>query len=377
MQHNLFSEREILDGIVEWASIESPTYEPERVAVMVGHVERQLADLGAETETLTLSPDFAPALRARFPGKDGSTEGGVLILGHLDTVHPSGTAEGPLKIRVEGDKLYGPGVFDMKGGFFMAYYAMKKLRQAGLPPKLPVTFLCIPEEEVGSPVSRGLIEEEARKHSYVLVPEPARKGCAITGRHAFARYTLVTRGRPAHAGADNLVGRSAIRAMAKLVDQLEAQTDMERLVSFAVGVIQGGRWVNVVPIECRAEVLAVASTEENLQHVYRTMEELASPIPEVTLEVIKGPERPLFKPHAGTMALYERARDLAEGIGFTLEHGQFGGGSDGNFTGALEIPTLDGLGVCGAGAHTHGEHLLISFLVPRARLLAGLLSDLD
>ncbi|MEQ8654413.1 MAG: M20/M25/M40 family metallo-hydrolase [Kiloniellales bacterium] len=377
MQHNLFSERDILDGIVEWASIESPTYEPERVAVMVAHVERQLAGLGAETETLELSPDFAPALRARFPGQEGASQRGILILGHLDTVHPSGTLDGPLKIRVEGDKLYGPGVFDMKGGFFMAYYAMKKLRDAGLPPKLPVTFLCIPEEEVGSPVSRGLIEEEARKHAYVLVPEPARKGCAVTGRHAFVRYTLITRGRPAHAGADNLVGRSAIRAMAKLVDQLEAQTDMDRLISFAVGVINGGRWVNVVPIECRAEVLAVASTEENLQQVYRTMEELTSPIAEVTLEVVQGPERPLFKPHAGTMALYERARQLAEDIGFSLDHGQFGGGSDGNFTGALEIPTLDGLGVCGAGAHTHDEHLSISSLVPRARLLAGLLSELD
>lgn len=377
MQHNLFSEAEILEGIVEWAGIESPTYEPERVAEMVGHVGGQLAALGARTETLEVSDDFAPALRARFPGADPTAEGGILVLGHLDTVHPSGTKEGPLAIRVEEGRLYGPGVFDMKGGFYLAYYAMKTLLAAGLPPKLPVTFLCISEEEVGSPASRALIEAEAKKHRYVLVPEPARKGRAITGRHAFARYTLVTRGRPAHAGADNLVGRSAIRAMARLIDRLEAKTDMERLVSFAVGVVKGGQWVNVVPIECRAEVLTVASSEENLAYVRQVMAGLTSPIPEVELEVIKGPERPLFKPHPGTLALYERARGLAADIGFELEHGQFGGGSDGNFTGALEIPTLDGLGVCGAGAHTHGEHLEIASLVPRARLLAGLLSDLD
>ena len=211
----------------------------------------------------------------------------------------------------------------------------------------------------------------------MLVPEPSRQGRAITGRHAFVRYKLTTRGRPAHAGADNLAGRSAIRAMAQLVEIVESATDMSRLVSFSVGVINGGRFVNVVPIECHAEVLAVASSEENLEYVYDFMAKLESPIPEVALEVEKGPERPLFKPHEGTLALYERARRVAEGIGIELEHGQFGGGSDGNFTGALGIPTLDGLGVCGAGAHTHDEHLLISSLVPRARILAGLLSELD
>ncbi|GAB5470489.1 MAG: M20/M25/M40 family metallo-hydrolase [Rhodospirillales bacterium] len=377
MQHNLFSEAEILEGIVEWAEIESPTYDPARVATMVAHVEGRLSALGAATETLEISPDYAPALRARFPGKAGAEGGGILVLGHLDTVHPEGTTAGPLKIRVEGDRLYGPGVFDMKGGFHLAYYAMKKLLQAGLGPNLPVTFLCIPEEEIGSPASRDLIEEEAKKHSYVLVPEPSRKGCVITGRHAFVRYRLTTHGLPAHAGADNLVGRSAIRAMAKLVETIEGATDMDRLVSFSVGVISGGKWVNVIPITCEAEVLAVASSEENLAYVYDFMAGLESPLPEVTLEVEKGPERPLFKPHPGTLALYEKARAVAGDIGFALEHGQFGGGSDGNFTGALEIPTLDGLGVCGAGAHTHGEHLLISSLVPRARLLAGLLCELD
>lgn len=376
MLHNQISQAEIVEGIVEWAEIESPTFERDRVDAMIGLVERQLEGLGARTETIEISPDFGHAMKARF-GPEDADEGGILILGHLDTVHGIGTKDERLPIRIDGDKLYGPGVFDMKGGLYLAYYAMKKLLESGTAPRLPVTFLCIPEEETGSPASRRLIETEARKHRYVLVPEPARQGRVVTGRHAFVRYKLTTRGRPAHAGADNLAGRSAIRAMAKLVDIVESETDMSRLVSFSVGVISGGRFVNVVPIECHAEVLAVASSEENLRYVYDFMDNLASPIPEVVLEVEKGPERPLFKPHPGTLDLYERARRIAADIGFELEHGQFGGGSDGNFTGALEIPTLDGLGVCGAGAHTHDEHLLISSLVPRARLLAGLIADLD
>jgi len=353
MLHNQISQTEILEGIIEWAEIESPTYEQDCVNGMIAHVRGQLDALGAATETVEISEEFGHALKATVGGEPGE-EGGILILGHLDTVHLLGTKEDRLKIRVEGDKLYGPGVFDMKGGLYLAYYAVKKLLAAGEKPKLPITFLCIPEEEAGSPASRRLIEEEAKKYRYVLVPEPARQGRVITGRHAFVRYKMTTRGRPAHAGADNLAGRSAIRAMAKLVDIVESETDMSRVVSFSVGVISGGRFVNVVPIECHAEVLAVASSEENLAYVYDFMATLQSPIPEVELTVEKGPERPLFKPHEGTLALFDRAHRVAGELGLDLQHGQFGG-----------------------GAHTHEEHLLISSLVPRARLLAGLLMDLD
>lgn len=375
MRHNQFSEAEIVAGIIEWAEIESPSIEPAAVAEMVRHVRARLDAIGCSTETALLTEAYGPVLKATLPGQQEGP--GILILGHLDTVHPTGTKAGPLPIRIEGDRLYGPGVLDMKGGMFLAYYALKALDAAGERPRLPVTFLCIPEEELGSPASRALIEAEAKRHRHVLVPEPARGGKAITGRHAFVRYELITRGRPAHAGADNPVGRSAIRAMARLVEQIESQTDMSRLVSFSVGVISGGRFVNVVPIECRAEVLAVASSEENLRFVYEFTASLNSPMEGVELEVVKGAERPLFKPHAATMALYERARGIAAEIGFELDHAQRGGGSDGNFTGALGIATLDGLGVCGDGAHTHGEHLVISSLVPRARLLAGLLAELD
>jgi glutamate carboxypeptidase len=366
---------DVVRGIIEWANIESPTFAPDRVGAMIDHVSESLRALGGRVERIDLSQTYAHAARVRFgPDVRGA---GTLILAHLDTVHPIGTKDGPLPIRIEGDQLFGPGVFDMKGGLYIACAAVKELLAGGHAFQAPLTFLLIPDEEIGSPTSRSLIESEARDHARVLVPEPARLGRVITGRHAFARFTLTTNGKPAHAGADNAVGRSAIRAMGRLVETIESATDLSQLISFSVGVISGGQWVNVIPTVCHAEVLAVASTESLLAKVQAFMNNLSSPLPDVALTVTPGPVRPLFKPHPGTMQLYERARRLAVDLGFALEHGQFGGGSDGNFTGALEIPTLDGLGVCGAGAHTHGEHLLASSIIPRMMLLTKLVLELD
>lgn len=372
---NSFSSSEILADILRWASVESPSVTPEAVARMFALAEADFRAAGATIEHREVPEADSPVMLARFPG---AREGpGILVLGHLDTVHPVGSLAGPLPLRVEGDRLYGPGVLDMKGGLCLALYALRRVRAEGRRTTLPVTFMMIPDEELGSPGTRALIEAEARRHKVVLVPEPARQGKLVSGRHAFARYTLRTRGRPAHAGADNRAGRSAIRAMASLIETVESATDMDRLVSFSVGVVNGGLFVNVVPIECTAQVLCVASSAENLAFVHAFMAGLRSPDPDVALEVARGPERPLFQASEGTLALVGLAREAAAEIGLQLEHGQFGGGSDGNFTGALGIPTLDGLGVVGAGAHTHGEHLVIPELAPRARVFAGLLERLD
>lgn len=372
---NSFSSQEILEGIMRWAAVESPSVSPEAVARMFELAEGEFRESGASIERREAPNGCGPVMLARFPGrKEGP---GILVLGHLDTVHPVGTVEGPLKLRVEDGKLYGPGVFDMKGGIYLALYALRRVRaEAGLT-DLPVTFMMIPDEELGSPNTRQLIEDEARNSKYVLVPEPARLGKLVSGRHAFVRYTVKTYGKPAHAGADNKVGRSAIRAMASLIETIESATDMSRLVSFSVGVVNGGLFVNVVPTECTAQVLCVASSPENLQYVYDFMSNLKSPDEDVRLEVVKGSERPLFQASDGTLKLFEMARSAAAEFGLQLEHGQFGGGSDGNFTGALGVPTLDGLGVVGAGAHTHNEHLVVSDLAARARIFAGLLAQLD
>ena len=372
---NSFSSKEILEGIMRWAAVESPSISPEAVARMFDLAESEFRETGATIERRAAPNGCGPVMLARFGGK---REGpGILVLGHLDTVHPVGTIEGPLKLRVEGDRLYGPGVFDMKGGLYLALYALRRVRAESGLTDLPVTFMMIPDEELGSPNTRQLIEEEARRSKYVLVPEPARLGKLVSGRHAFVRYTVKTHGKPAHAGADNKVGRSAIRAMASLIETIESATDMSRLVSFSVGVVNGGLFVNVIPTECTAQVLCVASSPDNLQYVYDFMASLRSPDEGVRLEVIKGAERPLFQASEGTLKLFELARSTAAELGLSLEHGQFGGGSDGNFTGALGIPTLDGLGVVGAGAHTHDEHLVISELATRARIFAGLLGELS
>lgn len=372
---NSFSSQEILEGIMRWAAVESPSVTPDAVARMFELAEREFKSAGATIERKEAPNGCGPVMLARFAGNKPGP--GILILGHLDTVHPVGTIDGALKLRVEDGRLYGPGVFDMKGGIFLALYALRRVRAETGSTDLPVTFMMIPDEELGSPNTRQLIEDEARKHKYVLVPEPARLGKLVSGRHAFVRYTVRTLGKPAHAGADNKVGRSAIRAMASLVETIESATDMDRLVSFSVGVINGGLFVNVVPTECTAQVLCVASSPENLSYVYDFMANLQSPDKDVTLEVTKGAERPLFRASEGTLKLSEIARGTAAEFGLKLEHGQFGGGSDGNFTGALGIATLDGLGVVGAGAHTHGEYLVVSELAPRARIFAGLLSQLQ
>ncbi|MSP88653.1 MAG: M20/M25/M40 family metallo-hydrolase [Alphaproteobacteria bacterium] len=372
---NSFNAEEILAGILEWVRVESPTHHVGGVNRMMDLASAAMAKLGAKIVRAPGAPGYGDVVTARLPwGRDD--EPGILVLGHLDTVHPIGTIDGPLPIRRTNDQVWGPGIFDMKGGMYLAVHALTQIvRVQGRTP-LPVTFMFIPDEEVGSPSTRAQIEAEARRHRYVLVPEPSQGGNLVTGRHAFLRYKLHMYGKPAHAGVDNRQGRSAIRAMARLIERIEAMSDLDRGMTYSVGIIQGGTFVNVVPIECHAELLAVAPTVEDFAMIQRTMAALAPDDPEVRLAVEPGPIRPLFTAHDGTLALYETARRVALANGFAVGHGQRGGGSDGNFTGALGIATLDGLGVCGAGLHTHNEHLLVSSLEPRARLLAGLFETL-
>ncbi|TWS95804.1 M20/M25/M40 family metallo-hydrolase [Reyranella sp. CPCC 100927] len=371
---NAFDPEDILAGILRWVRVESPTYDRAAVNRMMDVAAADMRDLGAAIERIPGIDGYGDCLRATVGGaRDGP---GVLVLGHLDTVHPVGTIDGRLPVRRDGDRVYGPGIFDMKGGMYLAVHALKEtLRQRGKP-TLPVTFLFIADEEVGSPTTRAMIEAEARRHRYVLVPEPSRGGTAVTGRHAFQRFWVTVHGRPAHAGATLRQGSSAISAMARLIQTIEAMSDFERGETYAVGVVQGGQWVNVVPIECRAQVLCVSPTEDSVERVHRNMLALAGESDGVRVAVEPGPVRPLFRAHDGTLALYDQARRLAADIGFDLRHGQFGGGSDGNFTGALGIATLDGLGVDGGGAHTHEEHLLVPSLAPHTRLLASLFETL-
>jgi glutamate carboxypeptidase len=365
----------MLGGLRPWVEIESPTFDAARVNAMLDHVSRECAASGATVERIAGRMGFGDCVRATFPFGHGD-QPGILIMGHLDTVHPVGTLS-VLPWRRDGERCYGPGIFDMKGGNFIALEAVRMLQRLGLAPALPVTFLFTSDEEVGSPSTRDLIEAEAARHKYVLVPEPGRAdGGVVTGRYAIARFNLKAVGRPSHAGARLKDGRSAIRIMADMIPQIEGMTT--DACTFSVGVIHGGQWVNCVSSSCAGEALSMAKRQADLDSGVTRMLALTKGDDESGRFVVtRGVTRPVWEPNAKTMALYETAKRLAGTLGIDLKHESSGGGSDANFTGALGMASLDGLGVCGAGAHTLAEHILVDSLPQRAKLLTGLLMELS
>ena len=369
-----FDSEAMLAGLRPWIECESPTWDPLRIGRMMDLVARDLALMGARIERIAGRLGFGDCVRASFPtGKAG--EPGILIMGHLDTVHPVGTLE-KLPFRREGRLCYGPGIFDMKGGNYVAVEAIRQLQRVGTSIGLPLTYLLTSDEEVGSPSTRDLIEAEAARHKYVLVPEPARtNGGVVSGRYAIARYNLEAIGRPSHAGARLSEGRSAIRIMAEMIPAIESMTTES--CTYSVGIVHGGQWVNCVSSSCTGEALSMAKRQEDLDRGVERMLALSRrDTNDGQFIVTRGVTRPVWEPNAKTMALYERARRIAKTIGVDLAHESAGGGSDANFTGPMDLATLDGLGVRGNGAHTLREHILVDSLVERGRLMAGLLSEL-
>ena len=372
--------QEVLDGIVEWVSIESPSHDGKSVNKVVDHVEGQFRDLGLKLDRTPGRDGFGDILECRTPPEMSQGDGkGILVLAHLDTVHPIGMIEKDLKIRREGDSIFGPGIYDMKAGGYIAYYALRHLVRQGKKTRLPVTFLFIPEEEVGSPTSRARIEEAARGHKYALVMEPGRDGDrVVTSRKGVGRFSLTVKGTASHAGVRHQDGRSAIHEMAKQIMRIEAKTDYARGITCNVGLIQGGTGVNVVPSECKIEVdLRVPSQQlaEEMTHWFLNLEPIGH---DVTLAVEGEMNRPPYQKDAGISALFEKAQAIYREIGKELlDVPLTGGGSDGNFTAALGIPTLDGLGADGKGAHAAFEQIYYSSLVPRTYLCTRLLETLD
>ncbi len=281
-----------------------------------------------------------------------------------------------LPFRIEGDSAYGPGIYDMKGGAYLAYHAFRQLCEGGARSPLGVTHIFSSDEEIGSPTSRALIEAEGRKAKYVLVTEPARDGGKIvTGRKGVARFDVFIKGVPAHAGARPEDGRSAIRELANVIQALEAMTDIARGVTVNVGVVRGGTRPNVIAEEAYAEVdLRVPSIADADDLVGKILN-LKSRSEGVTVKVVGELNRPPYEKGNAGAALYEHAKTLAAEIGFELVDTFTGGGSDGNFT-APHTATLDGLGVDGKGAHTHYEQMYISSIEPRTRLLHRLYQTL-
>lgn len=368
------SQDEVLDGIRRWVEIESHTADVAGVNRVMDEVEASFRDTGAIVERLPGRQGYGDYVQVSSPwGGDGA---GVLVLSHLDTVHPKGTLE-ELPFRIDGDRAYGPGTSDMKGGAYLGFAAYQSLVREGCETPLPIRFLFVSDEEVGSPSSRALIEQAAENAKYVIVTEAARaNGEAVTGRRGTARYQVTARGRAAHSGTAHAAGRSAIKEIAHHVLAIEAKTNYDRNISLNVGRISGGTADNTIPEECTAHVDLRIATMHDFDEINGFIHALKPVDPEVELDIRGRLNRPPYQKTPAIQALYEHARGLAAEIGFELGEVATGGGSDGSFV-AHKVATLDGIGVLGGGAHTLNEHLKISSLIPRLTLMRRLMETLE
>src|SRR5258705_3141734 len=326
---NPFDAKTILDGIRRWVEIETPTEAPEKVNTLATMVAEGYRDLPATIERVAGHSGCGDHILARSSwGQDAP---GILVLSHLDTVHPLGFIQ-RLPFRIEGDSASGPGIYDMKGGAYLAYHAFAELCAAPERSPLGVTQLYVSDEEIGSPTSRALIEKEGRKAKDVLVTEPARDGGKIvTGRKGVGRFEIFVKGVPAHAGTRPEDGRSAIRELANIIQSLEAMNDLKRSVTVNVGVVRGGTRPNVIAEEAYAEVdLRVPSIADGDDLVPKILN-LKSRTEGVSVKVVGGFNRPPYQKGNAGAALYEHARTHPAEISLDLVHTFTRGGCDGKF----------------------------------------------
>jgi len=326
--------------------------------------------------TLLRQSDRGDHIRAEWNPGGRKSKGQVLVLGHLDTVYGAGTLA-RMPFRVSRGRAYGPGTFDMKGGLVIALFAVDALRAAGSPPLKRVIFLWTSDEEIGSGTSRAAIEREARRSNAVLVLEPASglDGRVKTGRKGVGEIEIVATGRAAHAGLHPEGGINAIEEIARQITILSRWDHPSRGITVNPGVIEGGTRTNVIPESARVLVDVRAAHAEDMRALEQSFHSLRPILPGAKLKIRGGFSRPPLE-RKNSAALYAKARALAGEMGVTLDEAFVGGGSDGNFTAALDVPTLDGLGAVGEGAHSPEENIVIHKLPERAALLAGLLASI-
>jgi glutamate carboxypeptidase len=364
-----------VDGIVETTEalvrLESPSTDKAAVDRCGSEIAARLRHAGAAVELLRRQ-DRGDHISARITGSGAP----VLVLGHFDTVWPVGTLD-HMPLRRDGTRLHGPGTFDMKAGIAIALGALAALRATGTPHP-PISMLWTTDEEIGSGTSRDAIETAAREAAAVLVLEPALPGGALkTARKGCGEFEVTVEGIAAHAGVDPGKGASAIHELAAQIARIERLQDLDRGISVNVGIIEGGSRPNVVAAHARAVVDVRAPTMTDAKSVERELYGLQPARRGTRLKVRGGFERPPLERTVGVAHLFSVAREVASLLGRDLQEGSTGGGSDGNFTGALGVPTLDGLGAVGDGAHAAHEHVDVAELPWRAALVAGLLNRLS
>ena len=367
---------EMLASLADLVNHESPSTDKAHLDALAEVLAQRWRSLGAEVRIVenvergnhvrVFVPSTSPEANARPP---------AVILGHFDTVWPVGTLDRK-PFTVDGGRATGPGVYDMKGGLVIAEFAIRAIRDLGLVLPRPVVLVLNADEEIGSGSSRALIESEAAEAAYVLVLEPAVPGGALkTSRKGVGGFTVEVTGLASHAGSAPQEGVSAAEELARQILRLHGFTDYGVGTTVNVGVIEGGTRSNVVAACARAEVDTRAWTQEEARRIEAVILGLQPFDPKTQVVVSGGFERMPLERTDGTAALFEVARRVGQEMGLDLEEGSSGGGSDGNFTSALGIPTLDGLGAVGDGAHAEHETIEIASLPERAAVVAGLLCE--
>jgi glutamate carboxypeptidase len=367
---------EMLAALQSYVEHETPSRDKPALDRLVPTIAKRLHQVGAAVEVID-NPRGGNHASARWDCGAGAHRKPGLVLCHYDTVWPIGTlAAQPFHIK--GDRAYGPGVFDMKASLVLAEFALEALHACGVPLTRPVEILITSDEEIGSPTSRGLIEDAARNAAYVLVPEaPLPGGKLKTARKGVGHLQITVEGKSAHAGVEPEKGVNAIIELAHQIIRVQELADPAAGTTINVGVIHGGTTSNVVPARAVAHVDVRVTSRAEADRITRAFESL-TPINEGARVRGAGSfDRPPMERSAGIATLFEQAREIGRLAGLELGEGSTGGASDGNFTAALGVPTLDGLGALGDGAHAEGEHIVINSLPTRAALLALLLSKLE
>ena len=376
----------LLDELATWVQVETPTTDPVAVNRLMDIAHRDLAQAGATITRIPGRDGFGDNLIARGPEPRGPTSRGpasrsgaakpILMAGHLDTVWSHGTLA-TMPYRVDGDAAHGPGIFDMKAGSFLGFHALRSILAQNTPTNRPITLLLTPDEEVGSPTSRDLIEAEGAKAECVLILEPASANNAcVTARKGVGRFTLEVAGIGSHAGGNFTEGASAVVELARQIARIHDMVDIPGGITLNVAPIWGGTRPNVIPDRAGCEIDVRIPTVDAGIRMEAALRALRPIDPRCTLSVTGGINRPPMAETPAILALYDRARAAAADAGFDLPKQHRGGASDGNFTAALGIPTLDGLGCPGAGAHATHEHIHWRALAPRAAMLTHLLETL-
>ena len=365
----------IIELIREFVECESPSDRPQSVNQLVELMAEQVRDI-AKVRTFPGGP-FGKHLRCEFKLPGNRKQGQILALGHSDTVWTLGTLRS-MPFRHARGRLWGPGVLDMKGGLAFFIFAMRALIEMDVPVRRRIVLQVNSDEEVRSPSSRPLTEQAARDSVAVLVLEPGTglEGKLKTARKGVGDYTVLVRGRASHAGVDFSNGASAIVEMARQIERIAGFTRLDRGITVSPGVIHGGTRSNVVAAECIAEVDIRAPKLADRRYLDRCFGRLKPFDKRCHIEVSGGLNRPPMEKSAGVRKLFGIAKKLAMDLGVELEESSTGGGSDGNFTAALGIPTLDGLGAVGEGAHAMNESILINRIADRTALLAKLASSI-